>query len=436
MVAKLAKKDQEILDEIVQSTPIATAMNEALWLGDADHKTLYVNPMFERISGYSLDEAIGKSCGAFFDEESRKLIEHQHRLRDKGESSQYEGLMVTKSGKRVPLLISGCPIGNGGTMGIFTNLTKIKKLAAQERFAKEIIQHSTEAIVILGPDRSIQLWSDGAVRILGYREQEVIGQTVDLLIPAEALAENNHLIDIVNKKGHVENVETKRLSKTGEYIDVNLSVTKVIDDKKTTIGYLVIYRDITEQKRTNSELQKRFEAIQDAYKELGLQRRYLDYLGEILDTATGDTTIEDLERLIVTAFSLITKCDSSILRFYDQKRNLLRLRKTFGVSPKWNTKDQISFKNSIAEDAFRNGRAIIIDDIDSYHKHQGSKLVKAHKLKALILIPMSVAGHFIGTISLYATDPGKFRMIETDFLDKMGKQCALALYAKRSIEKI
>lgn len=436
MVAKLGKKDQKILDEIVQSTPIATAMNEALWLGDKKHRTLYVNPMFEKISGYSLDEAVGKLCGDFFDNESRKVIDYQHVLREKGESSQYEGTMITKDGNKVPLLISGCPIGNGGTMGIFTNLTKIKKLAEQERFAKEIIQHSNEAIVILGPDRTIQLWSDGAIRSLGYREQEAIGKSVDMLIPEDVKEENRHLIDIVDKKGHVENIETRRLTKENEPIDVNLSVTKVMDDKKNTIGYLVIYRDITQQKRANTELQKRFEAIQDAYKELGLQRRYLDYLGEIIDTATSQSPLEELERLIVSAFSLITKCDSAILRYYDKKRNVLRLRKTFGVSAKWHTKDQINFQHSIAEDAFQNERALILDDIDSYQKHQGSKLLKAHKLKALILIPLTVSGHKIGTISLYASDPAKFRLIETDFLDKMGKQCALALYVKRSLEKI
>lgn len=436
MVTKLAKKDQKIIDEIVQSTPIATAMNEALWLGNSQHKTLYVNPMFEKISGYTLEEAIGKDCTYFFDKESKRIIDHHHKIREKGGSTQYEATMINKDGSKVPLLISGCPVGQGGTMGIFTNLTQIKELSKQERYAKEIIQHSTEAIVILDSDRTVQLWNDGATSMFGYKEHEVIHKSIEVIIPKDLSAQNEHLIDIVNKKGHIENIETKRLSKNGDQIDVNLSVTKVLGDANSTTGFLVIYRDITEQKRINSELQKRFEAIQDAYKELGLQRRYLDYLGEIINTATGKTSLEDLERLIISAFSLITKCDSAILRYYDKKRDVLTLRNTFGVTSKWESKDQITFKNSIAEDAFRNGRALIIDDVDAYQKHQGTKLLKAHKLKALIIIPLSIEDKLLGTISLYATDPAKFRLIETDFLEKMGKQCSLALYVKRSIERV
>lgn len=436
MVAKLPKKDQKILEEIVQSTNIALAMNECLWLGNKDHVTLYVNPAFEKTSGYSLDECVGKDCVFFFDEEGKKTITHHHSLREKGISSQYEASMLTKDGKHVPLLISGAPIGNGGTMGIFTNLTKVKELAQQEKLTRNIILHTTEAIVVLNTKRRVKLWNDGAAQLFGYKEKEMINKSIDIVIPKQEEDSNKMLLKEVQDKGFIKNIEARRQNKNGSLVDVTVSVTKVTGDKNEFIGYLVLYRDISQQKRTNNELQKRFEAIQDAYKELGLQRRYIDYLSEILDVGTNEkTTTQELCRLVVSAFALLTKCDAATLRLYEKDRDVLRLQSSFGIDMKWASKDQVKFKNSIAQDAFKQRRALIINDVDTYRKHQGTKLLKAHKLKGLIAIPLFIEDRFLGSLSLYASEPSKFRLIETDFLEKMGKQCSLAIFAKQVLDK-
>jgi transcriptional regulator with GAF, ATPase, and Fis domain len=105
-----------------------------------------------------------------------------------------------------------------------------------------------------------------------------------------------------------------------------------------------------------------------------------------------------------------------------------------GVSQKWLTKNQIPFENSLGEEAVHAGRPLLIDNIQSSQKHKGVKLLKQHKFATLILLPLLLPGKIIGTISLYSTDPAKFRFIETDFLENFSKQCALALYVKTLTE--
>lgn len=424
------------LNEVVKSTNVVKTMNECFWVGDKNHKTLYVNPIFEKTSGYSLEECIGRDCVSFFDEEGKRIINQHHRLRLAGKSSQYEANMVTKNGRIIPLLISGSSTKDGGTMGIFTNLSKLKKLGRQEKVTRQILKFSTEAIVILDQNRHITLWNNGSTRIFGHREDEVLNKSIDIVIPSEEVESNQKLITEVDEKGHIKNIEGRRQTKSGEVIDVLISVTKVLDDENKLIGYLVIYRDVTQQKRTNNELQKRFETIQDAYKELGLQRRHLDYLYEIIESTVDPAiSLENLEKLIVSALCLLTKCDASILRIYDAPRKVLKLASSFGVSPKWLDKHQVKLENSLAAEAFENKRPIIIDDIDSNPKHQGSSLLKMHRFKTMVLIPLSIEEKIFGTISLYATAATKFRMIETDFLEKIGKQCSIALFAKRISKK-
>lgn len=431
LTAQLASRGTDpIVQKVAHSISIAEAMNEPLWIGDKNHRTLYVNPVYEKVSGYSLQECLGKPSDFCFDEESKRRIAQHHLLRKKNMASQYEATMISKTGDRIPLLISGAPTSEGGTIGIFINLTKVKEMARQEKVGKLILQHSSEAIVVLDKDRKVKIWSKGAEKIFGWREEEILNKSIDAVIPRNLARPNKRFIDEVEEKIHIKNIETKRLAKSGVLLDVSVSVTKVVDDGGHFIGYLVIYNDITQQKKVNSELQKRFETIQDAYKELGLKRRQFDYMNAIVESASSMDSLATLENLIVSAICLLTKCDAAVLRNFQEKNKVLKLKACFGVDQKWWTKSQIGFENSIAEEAYKNKRAIIIDDIDSYPKHQGIRLLKSHKFKTLILLPLLIGKKFLGSISLYTSDPAKFRMIETDFLENMGKQCALALFAK------
>ncbi len=410
----------------------ANAMDHCFWIGGKAHKTIYVNKNYSKLTEYSLAECIGQSADFCFTEESKKIIENHHKLRTIGASSQYEASYITKSGKIIPLLIVGVPSEMGGSYGIHVDLREIKKLTNKEKLTRQILKFSTEAIVILDPNRHVTLWNNGATKLFGYTEEEILNKSIDIIIPPESTESNKNLIKEVEEKGQIQNREGRRMDKKGEIRDVLISVSKVLDEKGDMIGYLLIYRDVSFQKRTSNELQKRFETIQDAYKELGLQRRHLDYLYEIIDCSVDThSSLENLEKLIVSALCLLTKCDGTVLRIHDKQRDILKLKSCFGVDNKWLDKNQIKFENSLAAEAFSHNRPLIIDNIDSNPKHQGLKLLRTHGFKTVVIIPLVINNKMLGSLSLYATDAAKFRMIETDFLEKIGRQCSIALFAKK-----
>lgn len=427
----LRHEEIAVINKYRHTIKLANALDYGFWIGDKAHKTLYANGIYQKNTGYPLKECVGQPSDFCFNEKSKGAIDQHHELRKIGLSSKYEATYVTKRGKKVPVLIVGVPTETKGTYGMHIDLTKLKKLEQEKKITEQIIKNSREAIVILNPKRNIKLWNSGAEKLFGYKEIEVLNKKLAVIvIPPEEQKGNIDLVDEVDRKGYLRNVEVRRRTKKGTIIDVSLSITKVVDDKKKIIGYLVIYHDITQQKHVNYELQKRFETIQDAYKELGLQKRQLDYIYEIIDLATANSTIQSVARVIASAACLLTKCDGSVLRLYDKKYDHLILTSSLGVSDKWQSKNKIPFKNSIAQDAFRIRRPLIIHDVDSYPKHKASKLVKEHGFKTLISIPLFIEDNCIGSLSLYATDPAKFRLIETDFLERFGKQCSLALFAK------
>src|SRR3989338_2626141 len=49
-------------------------MNEGVWMGDKNERTIYANPKFCQMTGYTLEEMIGKVSYDFWDEESAKRV--------------------------------------------------------------------------------------------------------------------------------------------------------------------------------------------------------------------------------------------------------------------------------------------------------------------------------------------------------------------------
>jgi len=424
------------MDQIVELTNIAKTMSECLWIGDKRHKTVYVNPVFEKTSGYSLKECRGKDCDYFFDKEGKAAIKNHHKLRKSGKSSQYEATMLSKSGEKIPLFISGASTKTGGTIGVFINLKNLKNLEKEKRLTEQIVKNSTEAIIVLDQKKRISLWNSGAEGLFGFKENEVINKKINpLLVPPEKLEENEEITKDLASKGFIKGHATQRITKKGKLIEVSVSITRVTDKNKEFIGYLTFYKDITSKKNLSNQLQKRFEAIQDAYKELGFQKRQNDYIFEITEAAAGKSSIQGLGQLILSAATMITKCDGATLRIYDEKTDSIKLSSCIGVGSNWKGRSKLAYKNSLAEEAFKNKRPMLIHDLESTPKHRGLKIAKEHGFKACITLPLIVNEKFIGVIILYSTDPGKFRLIETDFLERFTSQCSLAIFTKLQLKK-
>jgi PAS domain S-box-containing protein len=53
-----------------------------------------------------------------------------------------------------------------------------------DHFAAALVAGMPDAIVYAGADGLIRVWNAGAVRMFGFTEQEALGQSLDLIIPA------------------------------------------------------------------------------------------------------------------------------------------------------------------------------------------------------------------------------------------------------------
>ncbi|HWI55781.1 MAG TPA: CHASE3 domain-containing protein, partial [Bacillota bacterium] len=124
-----------------------------------------------------------------------------------------------------------------------------------------IVETSEDAIFSKSLDGTILTWNAGAERIFGYRAEEIVGQPITRLLPPELWAEEERILQRLQRGEPVAHSETVRLAKDGRALEVSLTVSPLKDAAGKVIGASKILRDITERKR-------REEALRQAQAEL------------------------------------------------------------------------------------------------------------------------------------------------------------------------
>ncbi|MDI7775089.1 PAS domain S-box protein [Asticcacaulis sp. EMRT-3] len=112
-----------------------------------------------------------------------------------------------------------------------------------------IIDSSDDAIVGKNLHSVITSWNSSAERIFGYSAQEAIGQPITLIIPPELRSEEDAIITKIRAGQRVEHFTTDRLTKSGQIVNVSITVSPIRDAAGRIIGASKIARDMTAQKR-------------------------------------------------------------------------------------------------------------------------------------------------------------------------------------------
>jgi PAS domain S-box-containing protein len=127
-----------------------------------------------------------------------------------------------------------------------------------------IVDSSDDAIVGKDLDSIITSWNGAAQRIFGYSAEEMIGQSVRLLIPDDRQHEEDDVLDRIKRGQRFEHYETVRRKKDGTLFPVSLTVSPVFNDQGVVIGASKIARDITERVRADEERRRLLELARAA----------------------------------------------------------------------------------------------------------------------------------------------------------------------------
>ena len=142
------------------------------------------------------------------------------------------------------------------------HLQAARRLAEREQLAAEnarlaaIVSTSGDAIYSKTLSGDVLSWNKGAERLYGYTAAEIVGKTVDVIIPPELRQEMADCMEQIRQGAAVPVLETVRLTKTGERLHVLLSLSPVpaADGSGRVIGASLIASDITPRKQVEEKL--------------------------------------------------------------------------------------------------------------------------------------------------------------------------------------
>jgi PAS domain S-box-containing protein len=117
-----------------------------------------------------------------------------------------------------------------------------------------IVESSDDVIVSKDLNGIITSWNESASRIFGYSAEEMIGASILKLIPEDLHSDEKTIMENIRAGRRVEHFETMRRTKSGQLLDVSLTVSPIRDKHGRVIGASKILRDISTRKRLEQAL--------------------------------------------------------------------------------------------------------------------------------------------------------------------------------------
>ncbi len=139
-------------------------------------------------------------------------------------------------------------------IGIVQDITVRKGIEQDAQRLAAIVESSDDAIVGKDLKGIVTSWNPGAERMFGYTAKEMIGQSITKIIPPELHEDENRILATIARGERIEHFETVRLKKSGEPLEISLTVSPVRDKSGSIIGAAKIARDITQRKKVEHAL--------------------------------------------------------------------------------------------------------------------------------------------------------------------------------------
>jgi PAS domain S-box-containing protein len=136
-----------------------------------------------------------------------------------------------------------------GVVNMLVDLTERQETDANAAYLAAIVESSDDIIVSKTLDGYITSWNAGAERIFGYKAEDMIGQPITRIIPAELHGEEKKILTELRAGKRIDHFETVRIANDGSRVDVSLTVSPVRDKLGNIIGASKVARDITGRKQ-------------------------------------------------------------------------------------------------------------------------------------------------------------------------------------------
>jgi len=131
---------------------------------------------------------------------------------------------------------------------------------------QQIVDNTGDAIIFGDSESMVRLWNVAAEKMFGFRAEEIVGKSMDLIIPENLRERHWEGYDQTMKTGRTQYsrslLAVPAIRKDGTRISVEFTIVLIRDDDGKLLGPAAILRDVTARWNQDKELRKRLIALE------------------------------------------------------------------------------------------------------------------------------------------------------------------------------
>ncbi len=150
-----------------------------------------------------------------------------------------------------------------GAIVIARDITSRMRLENTWNLLSSVVESTEDAIYGLSLNGTVINWNRGAEEIYEYKQEEIIGGSINRIVLPLDRKELYQIIEKVMRSEKIQRFEAVRIKKDGTKIITSTTICPFGDSTGKKIGVSAIERDITEAKRAETQLQDSKEMLRN-----------------------------------------------------------------------------------------------------------------------------------------------------------------------------
>jgi PAS domain S-box-containing protein len=243
------------VDTRLHFAALVQSSNDPIISKDLQGTVLSWNQAATRVFDYEVDEILGRSILRLVPADFLQVENELLRKLAAGEAiDPYETTWIRKDGGNIPVNVTVYPVKD--EIGNVIGATKVvcdlsdRKRNDESRFRlAAIVDSADDAIVSKDLNGIILTWNEGAHRMFGYTSEEIVGQSIFRIVPENLHYEEDEILRKLRAGERVDHYETTRRKKSGESVEVSVTISPIRNGAGRVTGASKIARDISDRKR-------------------------------------------------------------------------------------------------------------------------------------------------------------------------------------------
>ncbi len=238
------------------------AAGEGIFGLDNDNRISFINPAGARMLGYAPEALLGRKPGDPVDEVTSLICEPESPLAvpDRFPAGVAETKLQRRDGSCFEAEFNHSPVIDDGikrgSVVVFSDISKRKRAEKTLMLAESVFQHITEGILVADADGHILRVNRALCEMVGYHEDELIGQPRPPYSSGEHPPVFYHQVwDNLAHYGTWEG-EIWNRRKNGELFPTWQTIVAINGSDGKPERYVSVTRDITEQRRSEQRIHR------------------------------------------------------------------------------------------------------------------------------------------------------------------------------------